>query len=251
MCAEATEDALWPLGEFEQLEFQVNNTEESLVGQYGHWQQPESEKLAVGDSSRFLEIKDYLDIYSANVNPRMTQLAKGHILSMLRENSVVTVNTISKVSVPEEVDYEHTYPVIRRIADPRDWVAPRDRIIFEPALDKPSLRYTYHPNQFKPLDVTITIEARQRWRWTLKADREVSRYEVCRNDNSDFIPVLDTTRFGPGDRFIIFHYFHDDVRREHPARIFYKYEGDYIRFHCVSIPLKLLSSLVGTVEDTD
>ena len=222
------------------MESEVNNTEEpSAVGLHEH--------RSDGNS---LCLKDFLDLYSANITPRLTGFAQQRALSMLRESSV-TINTVHKVSGTEEVEYEHTYPVIRRIADPDKWVLPRGRIIYEPDFGKPSVRYTYRANQFKPLELKLAIDTRYHWRTTLNADRDVSRYEVCRNDTSDYIPVLNTNPSGPGDRFIIFNYFHVvDYRREQPVKIFYKYEGDYTRFHCVSIPLKLLSSLVGTVEDS-
>ena len=190
---------------------------------------------------RVLALKDYLDLYSANVNPRLTKHAERKILKTLRGSSV-TVNTLRKVAWREETEYEHTYPVISRIDDPELWVAPRGRIIYEPKFDDP-LRHKYYANQFKPDELMLTLHNRHPW--TLKPDMEVSRYEVARNGTSDYIPVTNTTYYGPGDRFTIFHYFHDeDVRREYAAKIFYKKDGDGMRFHCVSIPIKLLSVLV-------
>jgi hypothetical protein len=201
-----------------------------------------------GVDIRNLYLKDWLDLYSANVSPRLTKIAERKILSILRESSA-TVNTLHKIVRAEEVDWEHAYPVVKRITDPDKWVAPRERIIYEPLNADDSSRPTYHAHQFKPVELKLTIEKRHRWK--LKADREVSRYEVGRNDTCDYIPVTETTCFGPGDQFTIFHYFHpDDVRREHPARIFYKTNGDYLRFHCISIPLKLISVLVEKDEES-
>jgi len=195
-----------------------------------------------------LSLKDYLHLYHAKVTPALTEFARQQLLDKLYE-STVTNSTLRKNGSSEEIDYEHAYTVIRGIADRGKWVAPRDRLIYEPDFEH-SLRHTYYAKQFKPVQLTLTI--RKRHHMTLKADREVSRYEVCRNDTSDFIPVTNTTFFGPGDRFSIFHYFHaDDVRREHPAKIFYKNEGEYLHFHCVSIPLKLFSLLIEDSGDSD
>src|SRR5277367_13993 len=197
-------------------------------------------------ADRALRLKDYLDLYSAKVNTTLTKYAERKIFLRLLESSV-TINIVLNDAGSEEIEYEHTYPVISRVADPDKWVAPRGRIIYEPNFDK-SHRHTYHANKCKPVELTLTIKNRHRW--TLKADMEVSRYEVSRNEICGYIPVLNTTHFGPGDRFTIFHYFHHaDVTREYPARIFFRTEDDCMRFHCVSIPLKLLAVLVEKVEE--
>lgn len=204
--------------------------------------------VETSEDTRVLSLKDFLDLYHAKTTRRLTEYARQQILEMLHGSSV-TNSTVHKVDGSEEVDYEHAYPVIRGIADRNRWVAPRDRLIYEPELEK-VVRHAYHTNQFKPVELGLTIKKRHRM--TLKADREVSRYEVGGNDNSDYIPLTNTSFFGPGDRFTIFHYFHhNDVRREHPAKIFYKNEGDHLQFHCVSIPLKLFTVLIEDEDDSD
>lgn len=200
-------------------------------------------RISVGQS---LGLKDYLDLISGTVSDKLKNFAIAHALPRLRD-SVVTVKTIHRKAASEEEDYEHTYPVIRRIREPKIWTLPRGRIIFEPELEG-TLRYGYHRNQFKPAEIALTIDGRaRRYKWTLVPEMQPRVYEIAHRDNSDFVPVTNTTRFGPTDRFTIFHYVHeDDSTQSHPAKIFYKQDGDRMTLHCVSIPLNLISLLIDS-----
>ena len=195
-----------------------------------------------------LALEDLLELIRVDVTENVSNFARRNAVPLLRDSSV----TVKTAAGADEEDYEHTYSVISRIPNPANWVMPRDRMIFEPH-NIGALRHNYHPNQYRPLEMILTIDGRaRRYKWQLDLEKDPARYDAVRNDTSDFIYVSNKTTWGAGDRFTIFHYVHeDDLARHHPARIFYKVEGDWMHLHCVSIPLKLLSMLINNYNDDD
>jgi len=193
-----------------------------------------------------LDLEHYLEIIILGGSDGLTNIAIRNALVLLRD-STITVKTIRRAGRDVEADYVHTEPVIKRISDRSEWVTPRGRIIFEPGLE--GVRHSYHARQYKPIEVTIMVGGKQ-FKWTLVPETNPRPYDVMGNDTSGFIPATNTTTFGAGNRFTIFHYIHDeDTKREYPARIFYKIDDDWMRLHCVSIPLKLLALLINDYGD--
>ena len=196
-----------------------------------------------------LSFEDHLTLMRAGVSEKWTNYAVRRALPILRE-STITVKTIERTGRDEEIDYVHTKPVIKNNPNPTQWVTPRGRLIFEPNFE--GLRHGYHSRQYKPAELTITFEGRMRpYTWTLTPETDSAPYEFVGNHFSSLIPpTMNTMTFGPRDRFTIFNYVHeDDPNRQYSARIFYKIDENWMRLHCVSIPLKLFPLLVSDYRD--
>ena len=96
--------------------------------------------------------EEYMALLSANVSERWNSVAKvslSQTSSRVRSKSATSYSEDGK----RNSDYQHLYPVIRRV-QPDKWVFPRGCIIYEPMhyLEK---RYTYHPGRYKPAELSI------------------------------------------------------------------------------------------------
>jgi hypothetical protein len=182
-------------------------------------------------------LEDYLSIISSQISGNWSNVARSIALPILAE-SQIQVDTSYFDDGRETTEYEHLYPVIRRIPVERR-VLPDDRLVFEPDFDG-ALRYSYHRNQYRPREIIMRMPGRT-LRWSLQPDIAPPRYEVVRNEHGSYIPATNITQLGPGDRFTIFNYhLEQDFRREFPVKVFYKTNGDMKKLHCMSIPLRLL-----------
>ena len=152
-----------------------------------------------------------------------------------------------------EEEYQHTYPVIRRMRKSA-WHLPDGRLIYETS-GTDQKRYRYHPNQFKPAGAIMRLDERaEDYRWSLSPDQGTPYYETSGNEMTDFIPTTDNVKYAdPDERYLVFQYHHKaDVRREHLIKVFYKKEeSEWLTLYCVSIPLDLLAIILleGSKEE--
>jgi len=206
--------------------------------------QPTFSNMAV-ENPEGLVLEDYLDLIWKDISGKWTKFAIRHATPLLRESTVTVKTILRRDGNDEEEDYEHTKPVIKSINQPTDWVLPRGRIIFEPDFD--GFRHIYHPKRYMPSEISIIVASHaRRYRWCLGPDTTLQPYDVVGNHTNGLFTVNNTTTFGEDNRFTIFNYVHeDDTAREHPVKIFYKVDGDWMKLHCVSIPLKLLALLIN------
>jgi hypothetical protein len=199
-----------------------------------------------------ITLEDHLSVVSGIVPPSYFKVGKHLALRFLARASL-QVNTICSDDLNGNPDYEHLYTVIRRI-HPKEWFLPHDCIIFEPNDCSDSKRYRYHPNQFKPVDVIMRLDAKE-YRWSLTPDQTTPSYEAAGNDHSGYIPLTNNVQHvGPDERYTVFQYYHQlDIRQEFMTKVFYKKNDDYLRLHAVLIPMKLLALILlpGSVDEED
>jgi len=184
-------------------------------------------------------LEDDLVILSGSVPPSYRAIAKDHALHILSRSNLQVNTFCSNDDLDLHPDFEHLYAVIRRLL-PKDWFLPKECLVFELANYGDPERYRYHVKQFKPVDMILRLEGRAKpYEWSLTPDIP-STYE------DDLAMMNNIKNVGPEDRFTVFQYFHKlDIKREHMTKIFYKKDPEeYLRLHCVAIPLALLTLIL-------
>lgn len=183
--------------------------------------------------------EEYMALLAANVSERWNSVAKCFALPNLFESSI-QVSTLYGEDGERNSDYQHLYPVIRRL-QPDKWVFPRERIIYEPIYNL-GMRYTYRPGRYKPAELIIRLPHRAKpYKWVLEPGRREPTYDSVGNNAASYIPVTNLSHMGLDDVYAVFDYFHrSDLHHEFPIKVFYKTHDQYLKLHALSIPLELL-----------
>jgi hypothetical protein len=135
---------------------------------------------------------------------------------------------------PPENEYQHLYPVIRRISIKENRVFPLNRIVFEPSPQEPQSAYTYRHRRFEPLKINFHLHDFQpNHNWPLVA---ATYYEEGYRQTQKIKFPAQYTRL---HRYVRF-----DTFKNSPIHVFYKdvseSDSNVVRLHAVSIPLDYL-----------
>jgi hypothetical protein len=191
-----------------------------------------------------LDVLDLLCLEQAGIAPVWSFYAREAALRKLAFSEIKLATIVYGDHWEEVTKIERLFAVIRN--RPREkWVLPDDRIVFEPNYDV--LRPRYHRHHYRPADVELVglpgTPVPKMWR--LIPHRRLSH----RDEDSRgrvYLPHTNCTRLRE-DRYSVFEYFHDrDPRKEVPTKVWYKFDGDMMQLHCISIPLH---SLVNILRD--
>jgi hypothetical protein len=197
-----------------------------------------------------LSLKDLLSIERSHTSPALSDSARNAALGML-EKSRIRIVTLCKDDGKESLEYEHLYPVIRQV--PREkWVTPRGFIVYEPEYTVPP-RYKYLPNYYKPVEIVLSVPTStpnrvDEYKWSLIPGSGSSSHDG--HEHCGFLPSDNMT--GICDNlYTLFqcHYEWHGLKREEPTRVFYKSEGDRVKLHCASIPLRVLGPVLEMQAD--
>lgn len=176
--------------------------------------------------SHILGIQDFGSIEQAGISLDWSAFAREETLRQF-ENTTIALRTAFQVDNEVEEESENLYPVFKKLPL-GDRVLPDNRVVFEPeSFD--GHRYCYPRAHYHPVDVFMfDLPCRRRtYHWQLGEENE-------RN----------TQNFRE-DRYFIFHYYHEcDIWRKFSMKVWYKFDGNKMRLHCVSIPLQLLLMIV-------
>jgi hypothetical protein len=185
----------------------------------------------------YLDVQDAVSVSFADISAAWTYAARRQALPGVAGCNL-TLETAYPYDGEETSDFEHLYPVIQRMPA-NEQVLPNRCIIFEPKAEPAFRHYTYSRNHFKPADVTLRCPDGKVSRWSLIPDA------TTREGNFMDVPPNNLYKIGPGDRFLVFCYFHEEDHgmREFPTKVFYKTFQNQIKLHCVSLPTGLFALL--------
>jgi hypothetical protein len=195
-------------------------------------------------------LKDLLSIERAHISPALSAVARDAALLML-EQSHIRIVTLCMSDGKESHEYEHLYPVIRRVRHD-NWVFPKGYIVYEPEYKCPP-RYEYHPNYYKPVEIVLSVPTStpdrvHEYKWSLNPGLGSSSHdghELC-----GFLPS-DNKKDICDNRYTLFqcHYQRHELKTEEPTKVFYKSEGERVKLHATSIPLRVLGPVLQIQAD--
>lgn len=185
-----------------------------------------------------LKVQDFLRLERANIGANWSLCAREATLRKLKVSDILLSTTVYRDHREELTKTERLSPVIRN-RRPGKWVLPDNRIVFEPDYDLPRPRY--HRNHYRPTDLEMVglPGHPEPVKWRLVPHHRLSH----RDENSRgrvYLPHTNCRRLRE-DKFSVFDYYHErDLRKEFCTKVWYKFDGDQMQLHCISIPLQLL-----------
>lgn len=208
----------------------------------------------VGASKVFdcLPIKDVLE--ARQVSRYMKDIVDNYFLHYILPQTAITcyVDHIIEEGCPPAEEYQHLYPVIRRI-DKDLRIFPHGRVVFEPDFNS-TLRYTYRHGSFRHVELKFDLgDWRRRQKWPLDDHPSARRtpYSYKADGYRKTRKIQYPIQYTRMHQFIRFDTFNDS-----PIHVFYKEVSDsggqIVVLHAISIPLNYLRhSLCTSVPNWD
>jgi hypothetical protein len=195
-----------------------------------------------------LSLKDLLSVARSQISSSLSASAEDAALVLL-EQSYIRIVTLSMIDGRESYEYEHLYPVIRRVPHEK-WVFPGGYIVYEPNYDSPP-RYKYYPNCYQPVEIVLSIPTADRvdeYNWSLNPGSGSSSHDG--HEHCGFLPSDHKTDIFD-NRYTLFkcHYQRHELKTEEPTKVFYKSEGERVGLHCASIPFRVLGPVFQMQAD--